>query len=393
MEANETGWSPARRLADRLAVLVRRDDGRARREDEDIGEERARDDGNEPVRPAASSCSSALATMHDRDCQSEADEQHTGGECEDARVVARGCAVDGDVLSMESSVHDREHAEGQRGRGADARPEPREREYRRDAGDERDDRRQRMLADVDAGLAIQEGSSRACSRATPVAIRNTAVSMCGVTGAPYSGRNDDRGAARRLASAAMRRAVLFAVDGDAAGLRAVERELLERYARDYDVVCLASAKEARTRLGALAGDETPVALVLAAEVLAGGSGPELLADARHLHPHAKRALLIGWGEWGDSATGDAISEATVHGHIDHYLVRPLEPPDEAFHQAISSFLLEWAEDQRVAPHAVRVVGDAWSGGGTSFARFSSAARSPTVSRSPTRPREPPCSPR
>ena len=54
----------------------------------------------------------------------------------------------------------------------------------------------------------------------------------------------DRGAARRLASAAMRRAVLFAVDGDAAGLRAVERELLERYARDYDVVCLASGQVA-----------------------------------------------------------------------------------------------------------------------------------------------------
>ena len=59
--------------------------------------------------------------------------------------------------------------------------------------------------------------------------------------------------------------------------------------------------------------------------------------------------------------GDAISEATVHGHIHHYVVRPLAPPDEAFHQAISSFLLEWAESQRIAPHAVRVVGDSWSG--------------------------------
>ena len=164
----------------------------------------------------------------------------------------------------------------------------------------------------------------------------------------------------------MRRPVLFAVDGDAAGLRAVEGELLERYARDYEVVCLASAKEAGTRLGAFAEDGTPVALVLAATVLAGGAGPELLADARHLHPHAKRALLIGWGEWGDSATGDAISEATVHGHIDHYVVRPLAPPDEAFHQSISSFLLEWAEDQRVAPHAVHVGGAAWAGRGSAL---------------------------
>ncbi len=159
----------------------------------------------------------------------------------------------------------------------------------------------------------------------------------------------------------MHRPVLFAVDGDAAGLREVERELLERYARDYEIVCLASASQARTRLEALAREGAPVALVLAAAALDGGAGTALLADARQVHPHAKRALLIGWGDWGDSGTGDAISEATGYGHIDHYVVRPLAPPDEAFHQAISSFLLEWAEGQRVAPHAVRVVGDSWSG--------------------------------
>jgi thioredoxin reductase (NADPH) len=159
----------------------------------------------------------------------------------------------------------------------------------------------------------------------------------------------------------MRRPVLLAVDGDAEGLREVERELLERYARDYDVVCLPSAAKALARLEELADEGAPVALVLAAPVLADGSGTSLLADARRVHPHAKRALLIGWGDWGEATMGDAISEATVQGHIHHYVVRPLAPPDEAFHQAISSFLLEWAESQRIAPHAVRVVGDSWSG--------------------------------
>ena len=159
----------------------------------------------------------------------------------------------------------------------------------------------------------------------------------------------------------MDRAVLIAVDGDAAGLRDVETELLARYGRDYDVVCLGSAAQARRRLEELAEEGTPVALVLAAPVLAGGTGEALLTDARRLHPHAKRAFLIGWGDWGEATTGDAISEAIAHGHVDHYLARPLAPPDEAFHQSISSFLLEWAETQRVAPHAVHVVGDSWSG--------------------------------
>ena len=91
------------------------------------------------------------------------------------------------------------------------------------------------------------------------------------------------------------------------------------------------------------------------------SGGELLGEVRQLHPHAKRALLVGWGEWGFRATGDAILEAIEHGKIDHYVVRPVAPPDELFHHAISTFLLEWAEERRTAPYAIHVVGDSWSG--------------------------------
>jgi len=42
-------------------------------------------------------------------------------------------------------------------------------------------------------------------------------------------------------------------------------------------------------------------------------------------------------------------------------LRPSRPPDEQFHQAISSFLLTWAEAQQHAPHTVNVVGQSWSG--------------------------------
>lgn len=91
------------------------------------------------------------------------------------------------------------------------------------------------------------------------------------------------------------------------------------------------------------------------------TGGDLLAEVRQLHPHAKRALLVGWGEWGFRETGDAILEAIEHGMIDHYVVRPVAPPDELFHQAISTFLLEWAEERRTAPYAIHVVGESWSG--------------------------------
>jgi len=155
--------------------------------------------------------------------------------------------------------------------------------------------------------------------------------------------------------------VILAVDADPAGLAGVERELLDRYSRHYDVVCTASAAEARDRLTQFRENGNDVAVVLAGKEVDDPSCSELLAEVRRLHPHAKRALLVGWGEWGFRETGDAILEAIEHGKIDHYVVRPVAPPDELFHHSISTFLLEWAEERRTAPYAIQVVGDSWSG--------------------------------
>jgi thioredoxin reductase (NADPH) len=155
--------------------------------------------------------------------------------------------------------------------------------------------------------------------------------------------------------------VLVAVDEDADALGEVERELRDRYARHYRVMCMRSPHEARACLDELAEAGEDVALVLAGQWLSGMTGSELLDEARHLHPHAKRGLVIPWGGWGDRATGEAIFDSIAHGRIDHYLLRPSGAPDELFHQAISSLLLEWAEARRASPHTIHIVGESWSG--------------------------------
>ena len=154
---------------------------------------------------------------------------------------------------------------------------------------------------------------------------------------------------------------LVVVAEDPGALSDVERELRERYERHYRVVCLGSSQDAIKRLEELAEGGEEVALILAAQELTGMTGTELLDEARHLYPQAKRGLLIGWGEWGDRATGEAIFDSMAHGRIDHYLLRPAASPDELFHQAISSLLLEWAEAQRTSPHTIHLVGESWSG--------------------------------
>jgi thioredoxin reductase (NADPH) len=150
--------------------------------------------------------------------------------------------------------------------------------------------------------------------------------------------------------------VLVAVDDNADLLRDIERELRDRYARHYRIECVGSdAAEACLEDLASAGEQ--VALILAGQRLAGRSGAELLGEVRRIHPHAKRVLLVGWSEQGNPAT----SEAIAHGGIDHYLVRPSAPPDELFHSGVSSFLLDWANARRTAPHTVHIIGESWSG--------------------------------
>ncbi len=155
--------------------------------------------------------------------------------------------------------------------------------------------------------------------------------------------------------------VLFAVDEDADSLRAVERELVDRYARSYRVVCVSSAEEAIAELEALAAAGEDVALVLSAQQLGQTTGSELLGRVRTLHAHVQRGLLIEWGSWGDGQTAEEIFQAMARRQIEYYLIRPSGSPDELFHQSVSTFLLEWAHARRVSPQTVHIISDSWTG--------------------------------
>ncbi len=155
--------------------------------------------------------------------------------------------------------------------------------------------------------------------------------------------------------------VILTVEHDVSALESIEQELADGYQRRYRVASVASPCDGLSLLERSAAAGEPVALVLAAKRLDGMTGAEFLARVRPLHPQAKRALLIEWEDLGDRETGGFLADAMARGQFDHYLVRPSSPPDERFSVTLSSFLLEWAEAQRIAPHTIHVVGESWSG--------------------------------
>ncbi len=159
----------------------------------------------------------------------------------------------------------------------------------------------------------------------------------------------------------MSRPVLLVVDEDQKSLGDIDRELSDRYERSYRVACFGSAAEADAELERIdqAGEE--VALVFAAESLDGGPGTDFLSAVRRRHSQAQRGLLIDYGSWGAGETGAAIFAAMAMRQIDYYLIRPTRTPDELFHQAVSTFLLEWAHARRISAHTAHIIGESWTG--------------------------------
>ncbi len=150
------------------------------------------------------------------------------------------------------------------------------------------------------------------------------------------------------------RPAILTVDDDPGVLRAVERDLRRRYGADYRVLradsgpaALALITEFRERGGA-------VALLLSDHRMPHMDGVEFLRQARELVPDAKRLLLTAY------ADTDAAIRAINDVDLDHYLMKPWDPPDERLYPVLDDLLDEWRGSYRPPFDGVRVVGDRWS---------------------------------
>lgn len=154
--------------------------------------------------------------------------------------------------------------------------------------------------------------------------------------------------------------LILAVDDEPPPLERLRTELERRYGGDYRVATTSSAANALDILerAQAAGDD--VALVLADQWLGDRTGTEVLARVRVVHPQAKRALLIEFGDWGDRPTADAILRAMALGDIDYYVLKPWRSPDELFHRTVTEFLHEWSRTGPGVLQQIEVVGRLWS---------------------------------
>ena len=152
----------------------------------------------------------------------------------------------------------------------------------------------------------------------------------------------------------MKRPVILTVDDDADVLRSIERDLKARYSEKYRILRADSGAAAIELLNRLRQREDPVALFLVDHRMPAMNGIETLAEALKIYPDAKRVLLTAY------ADTDAAIKAINDVRLNHYLLKPWDPPEQQLYPVLDDLLEDWYAGHRPPFEGVRVIGTRWS---------------------------------
>ncbi|MEU5439761.1 FAD-dependent oxidoreductase [Streptomyces griseofuscus] len=150
------------------------------------------------------------------------------------------------------------------------------------------------------------------------------------------------------------RTVILTVDDDPGVSRSVARDLRRRYGASYRIVRAESGPSALDALRELKLRGDLVAVILADYRMPQMNGIEFLEQALDVYPGARRVLLTAYAD--TNAAIDAINVVD----LDHYLLKPWDPPEEKLYPVLDDLLTAWrASDHKPVP-STKVVGHRWS---------------------------------
>jgi len=148
--------------------------------------------------------------------------------------------------------------------------------------------------------------------------------------------------------------VLLVVDDDPQVLAAVRRDLRSRYREQYTVVSAGSGAEALATAKELKSRGDSLAMLISDQRMPGMLGGEVLARSRELYPLARRVLLTAYSDI--EAAIRAINEA----HLDHYLSKPWDPPEDKLFPVVDDLLDAWQAESLPEATGLRLIGHQWA---------------------------------
>jgi thioredoxin reductase (NADPH) len=144
------------------------------------------------------------------------------------------------------------------------------------------------------------------------------------------------------------------VDDDPQVLAAVRRDLRGRYRENYTVISATSGEEALVTVRELKARGDSLALLISDQRMPGMNGTDVLAQTRDVYPLARRVLLTAYSDI------EAAIRAINVAHLDHYLTKPWDPPEECLFPVVDDLLDGWQAEYLPEEKGLRLVGNQWS---------------------------------
>jgi len=148
--------------------------------------------------------------------------------------------------------------------------------------------------------------------------------------------------------------IIFCIDDDAHVLRALTRDLKNKYRDTYRILSTTIIQEAFDSLLELKNKGETVAMYLSDQRMPEMEGVDFLEKAIKFYPNAKRVLITAYSDT------DAAIKAINTVQLDYYLVKPWDPPEEKLYPVIDGLLDDWLSTYQPDFKGIKVLGYQYS---------------------------------
>lgn len=152
----------------------------------------------------------------------------------------------------------------------------------------------------------------------------------------------------------MTKPIILCVDDDPEVLASVERDLRSNYRKEYRIVKALGSENGLEAAETIKKRGTPIALFLVDQRMPGMTGTDFLAKMAILHPESAKVLLTAYSD-----TEAAIVSINKIG-LDHYLLKPWDPPEEKLYPVLDDLLNLWRSVADIPFEGIRLAGARWS---------------------------------
>ena len=147
---------------------------------------------------------------------------------------------------------------------------------------------------------------------------------------------------------------IIIIDDDIQVLRAIQRDVRNKFRDEYKVLATDSAAEALDTVKELKIKNETVALFISDQRMPEMEGTAFMGKAKEFFPEAKKVLLTAYSDI------DAAIKAINNLRLDYYLLKPWNPPEEKLYPVLNDLLDDWQNSFIPEFEGMKIIGYQWS---------------------------------